>query len=309
MSTSTETSGKRRLLRVLGRLAAGLVAVLLLAAAGVYFASERRLHRRFTVAGEALEIPTSATSVTRGERLARSRGCMDCHGPTGAGQTFLRAMPVMELRPSNLTPGGPTARWTGQDWTRAVRHCVRPDGSGIPFMPCADYRFLDDNDLGDIVAFLRSLPASANVLAPSQLGPVGRALFLKGDLPYLVAEHIDHQAPVPAAPPVGPTVAYGRYLAAGCTGCHGPQFSGGRIPGTPPEWPPAANLTPDPATGLGTMTEVQFVAAITQGRKRDGGTIDPTFMPWRQLALLNTDEVRALWLYLRTLPPRAAGNR
>jgi len=302
-------SGKGRLLRVFGRIFLGLVVLLLVASAGVYFASERRIHQRFTVTGEALEIPTAAESITRGERLARSRGCMDCHAATGAGQTFLDAIPVMTLRPSNLTTGGATARWSGQDWTRAVRHCVRPDGSGIPFMPCEDYRFLDDHDLGDIVAYLRSLPPSNNRPAPSGIGPVGRVLFLKGDLPYLVAERIDHRAPVPAAPPAGPTVEYGRYLAAGCTGCHGAGFSGGHIPGTPPDWPPAANLTPDPATGIAAMTEAQFVAAVTQGRKRDGGAINPTYMPWRQFALLTSDEVRALWLYLRTVTPRAAGNR
>ena len=295
----------RRIAKVLGALIAALVVV----AVGVFVASERRIHRRFEVAGDPLEIPTGAEHVTRGERLARSRGCMDCHGADGAGQVFLRAMPVMELRPANITPGGATASWQGRDWTRAVRHCVRPDGSAIPFMPCEDYRFLDDRDLGDVVAFLRSLPASANQPGPSQIGPVGRVLFLKGDLPYLVAERIDHRVTVPPAPPVGPTVAYGRYLAAGCTGCHGAHFLGGRIPGTPPEWPPAANITPDPATGIAAMTEAQFVAAVTRGQKRDGRTINPTFMPWRQFALLTPDEVTALWRYLREVPPRRAGQR
>lgn len=309
MLVSMGASGSGRILRIVGRVALGFLAVVLVAATGVYIASERRIHQRFTVAGEALEIPSSAESVARGERLARSRGCMECHGATGAGQIFLRAMPVMELRPSNLTPGGITARWTGQDWTRAVRHCVRPDGTGIPFMPCEDYRLLDDRDLGDIVAFLRALPARSDVPGASRLGPVGRLLFLKGDLPYLNAERIDHRAPVPAAPPAGPTVEYGRYLAAGCTGCHGAGFSGGHIPGTPPEWPAAANITPDPNTGIGTMTETQFVAAVTGGRKRDGGVINPTYMPWRQFALLTPEEVRALWLYLRTVAPRGAGNR
>jgi len=295
----------RRIAKVLGAVMAALVVV----AVGVFVVSERRIHRRFEVAGDPLEIPTGAEHVTRGERLARSRGCMDCHGADGAGQTFLRAMPVMELRPANITRGGATAPWQGRDWTRAVRHCVRPDGSAIPFMPCEDYRFLDDRDLGDIVAFLRSLPASSNQPGPSQIGPVGRVLFLKGDLPYLVAERIDHAATVPPAPPAGPTVAYGRYLAAGCTGCHGAHFSGGKIPGTPPEWPPAANITPDPATGIAAMTEAQFVAAVTRGQTRDGRTINPTFMPWRQFALLTPDEVAALWRYLREVPPRRAGQR
>ena len=47
-----------------------------------------------------------------------------------------------------------------------IRDLVRSRGLGDvykrQFMPCEDYRFLDDRDLGDIVAFLRSLPASTN---------------------------------------------------------------------------------------------------------------------------------------------------
>jgi cytochrome c553 len=308
MGESTGVSSGRWLRRI-SKVVGALLAALLVLAVAVFALSERRIRQRFEVAGEALEIPTGADVVRRGERLARSRGCMDCHAANGAGQVFLRAMPVMDLHPSNLTPGGATSRWEGRDWTRAVRHCVRPDGSGIPFMPCEDYRYLDDRDLGDIVAFLRALPASTNNPGPSRIGPVGRVLFLKGDLPYLVAERIDHAAVVPPAPPAGPTVAYGRYLAAGCTGCHGAHFSGGPIPGTPPEWPPAANITPDPATGIAAMTEAQFVAAVTRGQTRDGRTINPTFMPWRQFALLTPDEVAALWRYLREVPPRRAGRR
>lgn len=306
---ATSNSPARRWLRRIGLVLAALFTLFALGAMGVYVASERRLHQRFSATGEQLAIPSDPAAVARGERLARSRGCMDCHGAQGAGQVFLRAMPVMELRPANISPGGPTARWSGQDWTRAVRHCVRPDGSGIPFMPCLDYRFLDDRDLGEIVAFLRTLPASTNNPGPSLIGPVGRVLFLKGDLPFLVAELIDHRAAVPPAPPAGPTVEYGRYLAAGCTGCHGERFSGGRIPGTPPEWPAAANITPDPATGIANMTEAQFIAAVTRGTTRTGRTIDPNFMPWRQFALLTPDELLALYRYLRTVPARAAGQR
>jgi mono/diheme cytochrome c family protein len=286
-----------------------LLALVVVAAIGVFVASSQRLQRRFVVPEEALSIPTDAASIARGERLVHTRGCLECHGPQGRGGVFLRAMPVMELRPSNITPGGPTARWRGSDWTRAVRHCVRPSGVGIPFMPCGDYRFIDDTDLGEMVAYLRSLPASSKVPGPSVLGPVGRVLFLKGDLPYLVAELIDHRAPVVSAPPSGPTVAYGRYLAAGCTGCHGPTYSGGHIPGTPPEWPPAANITPDPTTGIGAMTEAQFMAALTEGRTRDGRIIDPMRMPWRQFARLTPDERLAIWNFVRTVPPRPAGNR
>lgn len=309
MGTDSSSPRPRRWPRRVAKVFGALVGVIVVAATGVFAASHQRIHQRFNVQGEQLTIPTDAPSLARGERLARTRGCLECHGERGQGQVFLRAMPVMELHPSNLTPGGRTARWSGSDWTRAVRHCVRPDGTGIPFMPCGDYRFLDDTDLGQIVAYLRSLPATSNDPGPSVIGPIGRVLFLKGDLPYLVAETIDHRAPVPSAPPAGPTVEYGRYLAAACTGCHGEHYSGGHIPGTPPDWPPAANITTDPATGIAAMTEEQFMAVLNTGRARDGHTISAMHMPWRQLAQLTDEEKQALWRFVRTIPPRPAGTR
>ncbi len=291
-----------------GKVAFGVAGFVGLGALAVFALTERRLHARFDVKGEPLVVPSDAESLKEGERLAASRGCLECHGEQAQGKLAIDAMPVMRLRPSNLTTGGPTAKYTGEDWSRSVRHCVRPDGSGIPFMPCEDYRFLDARDLGRIVAYLRSLPPSTNDPGKTELGPVGRALYLKGDLPYLQAERLDHAAPVPDAPPVGATAEYGKYLAAGCTGCHGAGFSGGPIPGAPPEWPPAANLTPH-ASGLGDATEWQFVTALTTGQKRAGGELDPTIMPWRQLARLTPTELRAMWVYLQTLPAKPAGGR
>ncbi|UUZ50088.1 hypothetical protein LP420_08775 [Massilia sp. B-10] len=51
------------------------------------------------------------------------------------------------------------------------------------------------------------------------------------------AELIDHtlapQLPVAAVV----SAAHGAYVARSCVGCHGEHLSGGRIPGSPPEWP------------------------------------------------------------------------
>lgn len=301
--------GARRILRVLGRILLALVLLLLLAAGFVFFQSERRMSARFVVPDEPLTIPTDAESIARGERIARVRGCLDCHGSDGAGKLFLDAMPVMRLETANITPGGVTARWTGTDWTRALRHGVRPDGTGMLFMPVVDFRYMDDADLGALVAYLRTLPPVSEARPRPTLGPVGRVLFLKGELDFVPAENVDHTLRVPPAPPVGPTPEYGEYLSHGCIGCHGPGFSGGRIPGTPPDWPPAANITPDRATGIGTMTMAQFTATLREGRRRDGTTINPMHMPWRLLKSLTDDEIAALFAYLHTVPSKPVGNR
>ena len=58
------------------------------------------------------------------------------------------------------------------------------------------------------------------------------------------AEKIDHALPPPQPIAAAVTAEYGAYVANACMGCHGPSLTGGKMPGTPPDWPAAANLTP-----------------------------------------------------------------
>jgi mono/diheme cytochrome c family protein len=288
----------------------GLVALLAMLVGAVYAISAKRFAQRFDVDPQPLDVPppTDQAAIANGMRLARSRGCMECHGAGGQGQVFIDEMPVLRVVPTNITSGGRTARYANDDWARAVRHGVRPDGSALLFMPCEDYRYMDDADLGAIVAYLRSLPPSRNDPGQTSVGPMGRLLYLAGKLPLLPAELIDHDEPAPPKPPVGRTPEYGEYLAHMCVGCHGATLSGGLIPGAPPEWPPAANITQD-ASGIRGMTEAQFIAVMRTGRKRNGVQMDRGQMPWPQFALMTDDELVALHLYLQTVPARPAGNR
>ena len=139
------------------------------------------------------------------------------------------------------------------------------------------------------------------------LGPLGRALLVAGQLSILVAEKT-LAMPYPAAVPSGPTAEYGRYLAgfSGCLGCHGPGLSGGHVDG-PPDTPPASNLTPD-STGIQKWTEADFERALRHGVRPDGRPID-VFMPWPNFSGMTDDEVRALWLFIRSMPPKPFGNR
>ena len=100
--------------------------------------------------------------------------------------------------------------------------------------------------------------------------------------------------------------AYGKYLVeiAGCAGCHGYGLSGGRVAG-PPGTPPAANLTP---AGIGSWTEADLRRVLREGRKQNGTPLDP-FMPWKTYAGMTDDEITAIWLYLRTVPPKPFGNK
>jgi mono/diheme cytochrome c family protein len=105
------------------------------------------------------------------------------------------------------------------------------------------------------------------------------------------------------------TKEYGAYVAQTCTGCHGQTLSGGPIPGVPAEPPYPANLTPDPATGLGHWTEADFFAAIREGKRPDGSAINPTAMPWPNFSQMSDTEISAVWVYLQSIPAKPHGQR
>jgi hypothetical protein len=65
----------------------------------------------------------------------------------------------------------------------------------------------------------------------------------------------------------------------------------------------AANLTPDEATGMGIWTDEMFIAAMRTGRHFGVGRPILPPMPWRNLAALSDDDLKAIMAYLRSLPP------
>jgi mono/diheme cytochrome c family protein len=280
-----------------------LVVLLVVAAGGAYALSERRFAQRFTVADETVPVSTDSATIARGRHIAVTRGCTDCHGADFGGTTFIDAMPMARLTASNLTAGrgGVAAEMSVADWVRAVRHGVGREGRALLFMPSQEYNALGDEDLGALVSYLRSVKPVDRVPPANAVGPVGRLLFLTGKIPMVPAEVIDHEAPRKPVPPAGRTVEYGGYLASGCTGCHGATYAGGPVPGTPPEWPAAANLTPHPSA-LGSWTEADFVRALRTGRRPDGRELQPQYMPWKNFAHFTDDELAAIYMYLRTVP-------
>jgi mono/diheme cytochrome c family protein len=177
-------------------------------------------------------------------------------------------------------------------------------------MPSADFNPLSDQDVGAIIAYIKSLPAVTRELPTTQLHFLGRALWTAGQLPLLDAARIDHTKPHPTQVAMATGAEYGHYLAdvGGCTGCHGPGLSGGKIPGGPPDWPAAANLTPGEGTVMGRYADATaFATMFKTGKRPDGATV--RVMPFESLRELSDVDVQALHLFLKSLPARSAGNR
>lgn len=303
----------RKVFRLVGFAILGVLGIALIGAIGVYIVTERRFNQIYTIAAAKLVIPTDAAAVERGRYISEAiTKCADCHGEGLGGEVFLDDPALGRLVAANLTAGagGIGGSYSDEDWVRALRHGVDPDGKPLLFMPAQEYTHLGDEDLGALIAYLKSLPPKDNVLPGSSAGPLGRLLFLTGQLELVPAELIDHQAERAAVPARAATKEYGKYLAetGGCVGCHGPGLSGGPIPGAPPEIPPAQNITPDRETGLGTWTIADFEIALRRGKRPDGSAISE-MMPWKATAKMTDEDLEALWLYLQTVPAKAFGGR
>jgi len=299
-----------RLFRWIGIVVAAVLALVLLAAAFVAVASWRRISRVHTVnVVVPRTIPTDAAAVEHGKHMATATGsCTDCHGPDLGGNVLQEPSAFGTLAAPNLTrgAGGLGGAFTETDWVRAIRHGVHRDGTSLLAMPSEVFVFMNETDLGDLIAYLKQIPAVDRTMPPSRLGPLGRALLVAGQV-TLITDRTP-SIPFPAIVPPGPTREYGRYIAsyAGCIGCHGPGLSGGHVEG-PPGAPPAANLTPH-SSGLENWTEADFDHALRRGVRKNGTPIN-IFMPWPNFSGMTDDEVQALWLFVRSVPAKPFGNK
>ena len=297
-----------KLLRWAGITLVALLIVASLAGLAVYAASNRHLHQSYTVQPAPIDVPSGADVIERGRHIAVTRGCNDCHGADLGGAKVIENPAMGVLHGANLTrgQGGKTANYQDIDWVRSIRHGVNPEGRPLILMPSEEYSQMSNSDLGALIAFLKSAPPVNRESVPVKLGPVARALVLAGKF-SISAEHIDHTnlRPTEIAPAV--SAEYGRYLAVGCTGCHNPSFSGGKIDAGPPDWPPAANLTPHASGRLAKWSETDFITTLRTAHRPDGTELN-IVMP-RNFGKMNDTELKALWAYLKTLPAKPTGQR
>ena len=252
----------------------------------------------------------TARAVARGQHLIESfYACAECHGADFGGGVMIDDRAVGRILGPNLTlgSGSRTLAYTAADWDRMVRHGVKPSGSGSP-MPSKDFFEMSDRELSDVVSYIRSRPAVNREVPAVTLGPLGKVLLATGEL-LLSADihptkHIIDHAVLP--PPVAADATFGRHRAQTCTGCHRDNFAGGPIIGGPPDWPPAANLTP---AGLVGWTYDDFVGALRDGKSKNGRALLEPMSSMPKFAKNMTEvEMQALWEFIRALPAAPTGR-
>ena len=257
------------------------------------------------LAGVDLNAIATERAVARGKHLVEATyGCGECHGADFGGGVMVDDAAVGKILGPNLTTGtgSRTLKYTAADWDRMVRHGVKPDGTGSP-MPSKDFFSMSDQELSDIVSYIRTMPPVNKEVPSVALGPVGKMLVATGGFVISADQHptkhvIEH-AKVP--PPAVADATFGKHLAQTCSGCHRDNFAGGPMISGAPDWPPAANLTP---TGLAGYTYEDFVRVMREGKRKNGAALLEPMASMPKFAKNMTEvEMQALWAYIKDLPP------
>ncbi len=260
--------------------------------------------------------------ILRGREVVVASACGDCHGgggnPAATGWLVGNAnlagefdIGPMKTRPNNITPDLETGigRYTDRQIFNALRYGLRPEeapdaqitsstpGQGnfpaapkylAPTMPWSAWRYLPDQDLWAIAAYLKNgVKPVTNKIAASDRPPDAWASEFTPEKigPYPAFPHPTSNEVVPAVDLA--RVLRGRQVVIqkDCGGCHGggsnPAEKGflagitspaGEFPIGPFKTRPR-NLTPDNATGMGRFTERQIFNALRYGL-RPGETPD-----------------------------------
>jgi mono/diheme cytochrome c family protein len=308
----------KRILKFLGWTAASIAALALILVVVVLV----RSNRKFDAPYPDIHASSDPKMIARGAEIVYGAGhCVNCHtsdverASVKAGGTPLLAggnlfaLPLGKVWTPNLTPDRETGigRYTDVEIARVLRYGVMPDGrAALPFM---EYHNLSDEDLAALLSFLRSQKPVRRAVPKHELTFVGKAV-----LAFLIKPIGPKGTPPKETPAEAPTVERGEYIAtsvAVCAECHtkrnlidgsftGQRFAGGMVFQTedPTKIIVSPNLTPSPTGRITSWSEEQFV-----GRFGVGMGIPETHMPWRQFQRMSEADKRAIYRYLRTLPP------
>lgn len=285
---------------------AAVAGVVLVAGIAGWQMAQSKMARKLDLTPYPIAYSEDPQVLARGKYLYESRGCVDCHGANGGGRLFVEDGGLKIAGP-NITPGGVVASYRPDDWERTIRHGVKPSGHPVMVMPSEDYNRFTDADLSALVSYTRKLPPQTGGAAVVQLPMPVRILYGFGAIQDAAAK-IDHRLPPQQPVEEGVSAKHGAYVANMCIGCHGEHLSGGKIPGGPPAWPAAANLTPGEGTVMARYKDAAaFTAMMKSGKRPDGSPIQ--VMPFESLSKMSDVDLQALHAYLQTVPPRPFGKR
>ncbi|MFI4988405.1 MAG: c-type cytochrome [Alphaproteobacteria bacterium] len=271
-----------------------------------------------TVAETRAAGDAAAGSAERGAYVFAAAGCAECHTEKGgkplAGGRALKT-PYGTFYSPNITPD-PAAgigKWSETDFRRALREGIGPDGTHFfPAFPYPSFTLMTDEDIRDLFAYLKSLPAVAQANRRHELRfPFRyRLLMLGWNRLYL------KRGPLPPDPERSPQWNRGAYLVQAlghCGECHTPRNWFGALnwekvlsgSTAGPDGESVPNLTPDQDTGIGKWSEKDIVYLLETGQKPDGDDVGHGMnaVVDQSTSKLTPEDRAAVAAYLKALPP------
>jgi mono/diheme cytochrome c family protein len=255
-----------------------------------------------------------SAQVARGKALTIAGDCASCHTadpakPFAGGKRI--DTPFGAITSSNLTPDPDTGlgRWSDEDFVRALRDGVAPDGSRYyPAFPYPNFTRLIRDDILAIRAYLGTLTPIRNTAPPPELRwPLNYRVLMRG-WNYLFLK------PGIAMPDQSKGTEWnrGRYLVEGiahCGACHTPKnmfgadrrgqaFGGGLVQGMF-----APRLDGAARSGLKSWSAddiVEYLQSGRNGRSHAGPLMSEVVV--NSTSRMGDADVRAIAVYLKSLP-------
>ncbi|MBX3569826.1 MAG: c-type cytochrome [Rhizobiaceae bacterium] len=308
-------------MKLLKALGLGAVVVGAVGLAGFWFLTEpKRLDAAVLASAGA------AGDASRGERIFWAGGCASCHAkPDAEGDARLELPGGVALKTAFGTFVAPNisqdavdgiGKWSFDDFANAMMAGVAPDGSHLyPAFPYTSYARMKVEDVADLYAFMKTLPAVAGRAPGHELGfpfNIRRGLGL-WKLLYLSSD------PVIALPAdADPKVLAGRYLVEGpghCGECHTPRdLTGGSRKGLWLSGAVAAegdgkvpNLTGGEG-GLGGWSAGDIAYYLESGFTPDYDSVGGAMADvQRNMARLPAADREAIAAYVKAIPPHPNG--
>ena len=292
-----------------GRALAALAALALLAgAAGLWITAPERV--------EAADLAGLAPDPAAGELVFHAAGCAGCHSALDAtgearlvlagGRAFETAFGTFHAPNISPDPVHGVGAWSDAELVSAIKHGTSPGGAHYyPAFPYAAYGLAETGDLLNLVAYLRTLPASETPSLPHEVSfPFNIRLLLGGwkllftPSDWAVAEDLP------------PEAARGRYIAeslAHCGECHTPRNALGGLQrgmwlaGAPD--PAGEGRIPDIRPGLLGWSEADIAAYLKTGFTPEYDTAGGEMVEViRSISQLPDADIAAIAAYLRAVP-------
>ena len=264
----------------------------------------------------ASALPPHRADLANGKTLFLIGGCSSCHATPGqTDQTRLGGGMALKtdfgtFYPPNISSdredgiGG----WSEADFVTAMNKGTSPSGEHLyPVFPYTSYQRITFNDLRDLFAYLKTLPAVKGKSEEHELSfpfsvrrfvGMWKLLFLDG-LPF---------QPDPSKPDDWNRGAYLVNAPGHCAECHSPRnflgavipslrFSGGPTPDGG-DWVP--NIT---QYSLGKWSEADIAEVLATGMTPDDRVSGPMRDVVRNTGQLTPEDRQAMAVYIKSLPP------